>query len=680
VKLTHPYILAEQIGDSVSQAYKFDIHSMGWPAKSSYIKHSRFDWKLIHSNATTCGARFCVASDGSIIVYNGTSIFRFEGPIDETTDLSSYAQSSNDVPSTYYYVKQSCLAAHPTNGEVVLFNITPDTYDEWNKHKYNYTVRYKKSTDNGVTWDANWTNLITLTDIPTFGNGSNKIFIFDITANYKTNGDVAVFWSFRLTHTNATYKSYYIFTLERDSTGTWNFGRTDFTTHPEFPSNTEPFSLSAIYDEDNETWFIVCTSYYQPDADSTPNSNTYFLLRSENFRPLYDHFWHSESHSKSCREVSIEDSTYATSNLSELSGLSNTGSSVNELWDVMSGSSSKLIEELGLKDFSITKGVFPGYTERVFKINNKNMYIDNFANVVLPGIKPFNSLIHPSGMKPIMSVWRRGTVSIYEMASDAVITDGIFKSGSGFKNDLPLQLISDGTYIYACNGNQIFRSRLPGEWVKPTAGTGAGASINIPQNKIHSIVTDTKSDEAGSAYIVCVNNTGYFDHPGSNTGGVDLTPLARFSRIDLQLGYNSLGTDYFVENSQWFIESWGYGRIPNKALFIMRCVDAWWMLDNYKFYDRVVFNTHEKGDVYCIYDIIEMAVNTIGGSLTYHSRSSDIMTIYPRIDIAPGNNLLSLVNELISHVADCIRFTGVDCEVYLPKSTDVPIYSYTGPS
>jgi len=80
-----------------------------------------------------------------------------------------------------------------------------------------------------------------------------------------------------------------------------------------------------------------------------------------------------------------------------------------------------------------------------------------------------------------------------------------------------------------------------------------------------------------------------------------------------------------------------------------------------------------------VYDIISDIVGAIGGTLSYESLSSEITTLYPRLEVTAGRTGLEVLDQLLQLVPDKIKWFGNDAVLYYPRTTDSPIYYYKGP-
>jgi hypothetical protein len=204
----------------------------------------------------------------------------------------------------------------------------------------------------------------------------------------------------------------------------------------------------------------------------------------------------------------------------------------------------------------------------------------------------------------------------------------------------------------------------------------------------HSLLSIKENVNALSASTLDVtfnNYDGFFDHVGTG----QLSTLAVGSRLNLFLGYDieriidpTTSSPYgkqYQEYQRYFVDSWSYSRSPNLKEFTIHCIDAWGLLEKYRFNRRVCFNYYGATTTYSVYEIIEMLCQSVGGSLSYISRSSYITTFKPLIDVAAGDTAANLLRRLLAVVPDVIRFTGNDGYVVYPQSTEEPSYTFKFP-
>ena len=216
---------------------------------------------------------------------------------------------------------------------------------------------------------------------------------------------------------------------------------------------------------------------------------------------------------------------------------------------------------------------------------------------------------------------------------------------------------------------------LPSFWEPPTQGAGAGSKITLPTRDILSISEQVDPEQQSTLNVELNNSKGTYNSPGSGA----LLVMKRGSRVNLHIGYrpSRKDSDETEELSRYFIENWGYGRSQNRASFILSCIDAWGLLDRFKFNKPVEWNI--ESDTYNVYQLIEKVLQGIGATLSYKSRSSLITSLYPKLEVRAGESGASIISQLLSLVPDVIFFFGLQAYIVHPQDTDSAVYSYNFP-
>ncbi|MDD5313369.1 MAG: hypothetical protein PHO26_10075 [Dehalococcoidia bacterium] len=306
----------------------------------------------------------------------------------------------------------------------------------------------------------------------------------------------------------------------------------------------------------------------------------------------------------------------------------------------------------------------PTYYERVSAVNEMRA-VDNL------GVDdPF--LVYDSGMGALMSFAKDNKPWFYRLRAG---TD--FKDSDWYKA-IPLDvtatyglaLACDSTYLYAAAPNQVWRTVLPGSWTPPSAGGGAGTNYSIPAAHVLGVKEKVEALSISSLDVVLDNSKGSYDSIGSGSGSLAAS-LKRGSQVTLSIGYRT-SSNLLSEAGRYYIESLGYRRKPGENLFTIHCIDAWGLLEKFSFNRPVEWNS--GADTYAVYDLIGLILQAVGGSLSYKSRSSYIMSIYPRLTIHPGQNGAAVLRNLLSYVPDVIFFVGLTGYIVYPQASDSPTY------
>ncbi|MCK9601757.1 MAG: hypothetical protein M0R06_22125 [Sphaerochaeta sp.] len=227
-----------------------------------------------------------------------------------------------------------------------------------------------------------------------------------------------------------------------------------------------------------------------------------------------------------------------------------------------------------------------------------------------------------------------------------------------------LALAHDGTYLWASRPSEVWRCKIPGDcWSTPTIGTGDGSSDTIASTDIMAIHEKERAHHESVLYVTLDNSQGTYDSlPG--------TYIKRGSKIAIQRGIN---TNYTSANT-YFIEQWFYRRAAGRAYVVLYCVDAWGLMERSFTNGPSEYNlaSNEKN----VYELIEKCIKCIGGTISYVSRSSDIVNLYPKMEIRAGECVAEIMRRLLSLVPDIIYFDGLAGYIMLPTIDESHCYGY----
>jgi hypothetical protein len=234
-----------------------------------------------------------------------------------------------------------------------------------------------------------------------------------------------------------------------------------------------------------------------------------------------------------------------------------------------------------------------------------------------------------------------------------------------------MAIACDSTYIWGTRANEVWRSPLPGNaWAIPAAGTDASVnSQTIAGADILSVDENIQLMNRSELVIVLDNSRGTYS-------SLPTTHIQRGSRTELGYGYRTTSPETTGGN-HYFLEDWIYDRAPNIATVSLYCIDAWGLLEKYVIPGQQEFNL--VSNTHSVYDIINKLIQCIGGTLSHKSRSSLILSLYPKLEISAGETGAGLLKRLLALVPDVIYFSGLDAYIVYPQTSDSPGYSYCFP-
>ena len=279
--------------------------------------------------------------------------------------------------------------------------------------------------------------------------------------------------------------------------------------------------------------------------------------------------------------------------------------------------------------------------------------------------------------RPLLSLSRQNQPWIFRLKPGTDFIDYNWNKASfidtAASRGMALAAAPDSGYIWATQPNEVWRTPCTGAWSPPAPGSGPGDKISLPVYRILRISESQNFERPSELAIEMDNSRGTFNNPGKGA----LAVVKRGSRVNLFIGYKTSSGDRLSEAGRYFIESMEYLRNPNESLFVLRCADAWTLLSRYQFNKPVEWNT--GSDDFSCYQLMEKVVQSIGGTLSYRSRSSLITSLYPRLDVSAGESAAGVLKRLLDIVPDVIYFFGLDACVVYPQESDTVVYKYRFP-
>jgi hypothetical protein len=280
--------------------------------------------------------------------------------------------------------------------------------------------------------------------------------------------------------------------------------------------------------------------------------------------------------------------------------------------------------------------------------------------------------------RPLLSLARQNQPWIFRLKPGTDFIDYNWNKASTMESSasrgIALAADLNGEYIWATQPDEVWRTPCPGSWSPPTTGSGPGDKITIPVSKITRIAETVNPEQPSELVVELDNSKGTYNSPGSGS----LAVMKRGARVNLFIGYKTTSGDHLSEASRYFIEAMEYVRNPNESLFIIRCVDAWWLLSRYQFNKPVEWNV--SSDEFTCYQLIEKVIQSVGGALSYKSRSSLITSLYPRLEVGAGESAASVLKRLLNLVPDVIYFFGLDGYIVYPQAGDTVVYKFKFPT
>ena len=303
--------------------------------------------------------------------------------------------------------------------------------------------------------------------------------------------------------------------------------------------------------------------------------------------------------------------------------------------------------------------------------------IEALAGEVLDVSGPYLLKPPTSCTRPLLSLARQNQPWIFRLKPGTDFIDYNWNKASFIdtlaSRGLALGADPSGEYIWGTQANEVWRTPCPGAWSPPTPGSGAGDKITIPISKISSISESLDPEQPSTLNVELDNSKGTYNTPGT----APIAEIKRGSRVNLHIGYKTTSGAQLSEAARYFIEGMEYKRDPNTAAFILHCIDAWGLLMRYQFNKPVEWNM--GSDDFTCYELIGKVMQSVGGTLSYKSKSSLIDSLYPRLDVGAGESGASVLRRLLNLVPDVIYFFGLAGCIVHPQAGDTIVYKYRFP-
>ncbi len=599
----------------------------------------------------------CCASDGSLVATDLTKTVRFATPITTT----NYGALIGNPPTEDAYgivTTFGDIAANPTSGEVIMVRgvktgLSPPGIQPPRPAYYTTcTIYYKVSVDYGVTWGS-WTSLgaITHLDYP-LSTGWIHWDSVDVSICFNSAGVPLItvlavdLWNYGLTDLKA-------YTKKRiDSTWdtSWGIHRLD---EPRDKTTKEP----SFFTLRNYAGGTVYRPIYIKGMDVVYDQDWICIVHLYQIGSSYDY---SRKDGLMCY---VFGDGHNTSQYSwEFIGHVNTTNAQ---------STSFAVKDISPITSYVDSDVM-NMIARTFQTDRENVVLNDKLELY-PGLLKITDL-------PLILSSANGNITyLFQHRPDIDSTEGIFNKG--FKLVRPyndaLNLCANSTYIFANDERILYMCAIPTPWVAPTTAGVAGSYNEKTSSRIWKIEENVPRElfQPATLKITFDNYDGHFDSPGAG----DVAYLKKGSRLNLFLGYTIATVDTFNEYQRYFIDHWDYSREPNRLWFILYCVDAWQLLEDYKFPRPVSLN--EYADTYTAYQIMQFMAQTIGGTLSTEILSTNfVKTWYPKIVVNTGESAANLLRRLLTETGTVIKWMGNEGTLIYPESTNSAVYHYQFPS
>jgi hypothetical protein len=137
-------ILSEQQNNNLTPRAKLEIKTFGYPVDPQEIRSDTFDWHLVYTNAADGWGHSTCASDGSLILTDGTTTTRFSDP-QYDTDYSAW-NAAGTISFNECIIGAPSTAGDPTEVMIIRKDVASGK------------LQYSQSTNYGTSFGA-WTDI-----------------------------------------------------------------------------------------------------------------------------------------------------------------------------------------------------------------------------------------------------------------------------------------------------------------------------------------------------------------------------------------------------------------------------------------------------------------------------------------------------------------------------------------
>ncbi len=242
-------------------------------------------------------------------------------------------------------------------------------------------------------------------------------------------------------------------------------------------------------------------------------------------------------------------------------------------------------------------------------------------------------------------------------------------SGTGFADGLwrepvPFNLSSEYGLAMAHDNDYAWLSGPAGVWRAPLAAL----TLDLTDDVIS--LRQECSETGGSLTVELRNDDGRYSVPGQG----DLSVLDIGRRIEFSPGYITSAGSESSAGLSYILESCDHISAGGKAGLVLRAVDRWTALSDWK--ARHQFRWNKTSDDTNVLGIIRFVLARAGLGLAVRSQSAAMTGFYPDFTISPGDSGREVIRKLLSFVPDVIFLEGNVACLVNPLASDSAVYSY----
>jgi hypothetical protein len=237
-------------------------------------------------------------------------------------------------------------------------------------------------------------------------------------------------------------------------------------------------------------------------------------------------------------------------------------------------------------------------------------------------------------------------------------TDGLWREPVPFNLacEYGLAITHDSNYGWLANPGGVWRAPLAVQNLDLTADV-----ISARQES---------GEVSGSLIVELRNDDGRYAVPGQG----NLAILDTGCQIEFGPGYMTSAGNESSPGLNFYLESYEHTSAGGKASLVLRAVDGWAALGEWK--ARHQFRWNKTTDDVNVLGIIRFILARVGLKLAIKSSSAVVTDFYPDFTVSPEDNGREVISKLLSFVPDVIYIEGSVAYLINPSASDSAFYSY----
>ena len=231
-----------------------------------------------------------------------------------------------------------------------------------------------------------------------------------------------------------------------------------------------------------------------------------------------------------------------------------------------------------------------------------------------------------------------------------------------WREPVPFNLTATYGVAMANNSSEVWLSTPYGVW---------SAALNPSPLEVSCDVLSIKeliSPGWGKVEVELRNDDGRYLALGSGS----LENIQKGSEVRISPGYRTGAGVEVSSGPAYWLDGWEYMRGWGKSALVLRCVDGWRLLEQWRARRQFAWPVGDKN----VSQLLTFVLARAGLDFTAGSSSPTMSNHYPAFTIHPGETAAIAVKRLLAMVPDVLTFSLSGCTSMNPLGSDASLYSY----